>query len=127
MHRKTFSRSEQAAILGLAELYKAGFVSTMMDFEIMLVGDVEKLHAGDNRWLNRVITFSRRDGNPISGDCVSVTVRTLSGSEYPPKEKVELQVWEPWSASMSADYAPDFLRKKNPVPHWYSCYGMMQR
>ncbi len=118
MRRKTFSRSEQAAILGLAELFRAGFVS-MTGFSIMDVGDVEQLHWGGNRWLNRVVTFVRPRETSLK-QTVEVTVRTLSSSEYPASGMEELQVWEPCSASMNADHAPDYQRYKHPIPHWTS-------
>lgn len=87
--KKTFNRSERAALLALGELFKQGLVGQEV-FDFQTVGativTVQK-EAGVN-WLTRSIIFTKEHL------ATSVTVRTPEGQGYSEKHQNEGIFWD---------------------------------
>jgi hypothetical protein len=88
--RKTFNKSESAAVLALAELYKQGLIEDdVFEFRVIECGPVTTQTKGDIAWFSRRITFKLASGVGI----ITVSVKTQPGP-IGKRQPSEVSFWD---------------------------------
>lgn len=96
--KKTFNRSERAALLALGELFKQGIVDEdVFDFQTMTCGRVVVCRFGvpSDDWLTREVVFRKNDLTTL------VLVGTRTGQGYSEEHPNETISWEPKQALLA--------------------------
>jgi hypothetical protein len=120
--KKTFNRSERAALRALGEIQKQGLELTgwdPFDFQVMLADTVAAVASdsvGDKNKLSRVITFRYGDFS------IDVTVTTGIGQEYSDEHPSETIFWEPVRAHRveRGSIVKEYVRRKYPDHAYWS-------
>jgi hypothetical protein len=103
--RKTFNRSERAALLAIGELFKEGLVdSDVFDFQTMTVRDEKTSES----FFVRMIVFKR----DLAETCVTVATPSRDTCA---RRADEIVHWEPQSATyLKGGFEKTFARRKYP-------------
>lgn len=112
-----FTTSQQAAILGLEELFEGGFISTTV-FQQMKLGGIIAMdpHHNTGQWRNRRTIFFHGD------EIQNVTMFVISEhDEHGIPNPDEKLLWVPWGAVVRIG-GKSFSLKRNlePVIYWAS-------